>query len=295
VAWGQTGARLGGKFGSARDQRLGGMSAPAAKTGPGSNGSGPGGTPADAAAVAGNGKAGKAAKGLAPLPGRIDPQRSNSALADSLRTVRQQRSASTEGENGWRGAAGARLQNATVDRAKLAWERFAQNPVRNSLKTAGVAAAVAALPVAFAPAMGVAAAAYGVHKARQLHRERPAVRAQRAQRSQDAYRTQMARSTIAAQNLTTMMAGAGVGDKAIEELRRSEGLGDRPGWQQALVERYGPERAQERVGAFVNGWLEDDSRHSEAQPAATGPRGQPGAPRSYYRQSPPTKRPPRFE
>jgi hypothetical protein len=270
------------------------MTAPAAKAGAGPNGSGPGGGPAESAAVAGDGRAGKAAKGLAPLPDKIDPQRSNAALADSLRSARQQRSVSTEGGNGRRGAAGARVQNATVDRAKLAWERFAQNPVRNSLKTAGVAAAVAALPVAFAPAMGVAAAAYGGHKARQLHRERPAVRAQRAQRSQDAYRTQMARSTIAVQNLTTMMAGADIGDKAIEELRRSEGLDDRPGWQQALVERYGPERAQERVGAFVNGWLEDNPAKSEAQPVAAGP-GKPVAPRSYYRQRAPTKRPPRFE
>ena len=294
VAWGQTGGRLGGKFGSARDQRVGGMTAPAAKAGAGPNGSGPGGGPTETAAVAGNGKAGKAAKGLAPLPDKIDPQRSNAALADSLRSARQQRPAITEGESGWRSAASARLQNATVDRAKLAWERFAQNPVRNSLKTAGVAAAVAALPVAFAPAMGVAAAAYGVHKARQLHRERPAVRAQRAQRNQDAYRNQMARSTVAAQNLTAMMAGADVGDKAIEELRRSEGLGGRPGWQQALVERYGPERAQERVGVFVNRWLEDNPAKSEAQPVAAGP-GKRGTPRSYYRQRPSTKRPPRFE
>jgi hypothetical protein len=104
----------------------------------------------------------------------------------------------------------------------------------------------------------------------------------------------MARSTIAAENLTTMMAGAGVGDKAIEELRRSEGLGDRPGWQQALVERYGPERAQERVGAFVNGWLKDNPAKADPQPAAAGP-GKAGAPPSYYRKRSPRTRPPRFQ
>jgi hypothetical protein len=208
----------------------------------------------------------------------MNPQRSNAALVDSLRSARHQRAAVPEGEGGWSRAGAARVQNATVDRAKLAWERFAQNPVRNSLKTAGVAATVAALPVAFAPAIGVAAAAYGVHKAKQLHRERPALQAQRAQRAQDAYRTQMARSTIAAQNLTTMTAGAGVGDKAIRELCRSEGLDDSARWQQAMVERYGPERAQEKVARFVEKWIEDNPPESEAQRAATGARAEPAPP-----------------
>jgi hypothetical protein len=272
VAWARTGGRIGGKFGPGRGQRVGGMTAPAAKTGFGSNGSGPGGAIAAPAAGGRNGQRNREANGLVPLPEQMNPQRSNVALADSLRSARQQRSAAPERGGGWSRAGAARLQNATVDRAKLAWERFAQSPVRNSFKTAGVAATVAALPVAFAPAMGVAAAAYGVHKAKQFHREGPALRAQRAQRAQDAYRTQMARSTIAAQNLSSMTAGAGVDDKAIRELCRSEGLGDRARWQQAMVERYGPERAQEKVRTFVEKWIEDNPAETEARPAPGGPR-----------------------
>jgi hypothetical protein len=105
----------------------------------------------------------------------------------------------------------------------------------------------------------------------------------------------MARSSIAAQNLTAMTAVSGFGDKAVQELCRSEGVGDGAGWQQALVERYGPEGAQDRVGAFVRQLLEDKPPQSEPQPATTGPAAQPGAAVSYYRPRPPSDRPPPFE
>ncbi len=82
--------------------------------------------------------------------------------------------------------------------------------------------------------------------------------------------------------------------KQFEALCRSESLGDHAGWQQALVERYGPEQAQEKVGAFVQRWTEDNPPQSEPQPAATRIRGQPSAPVNYYRQRPPRNRPPRF-
>ncbi len=65
------------------------------------------------------------------------------------------------------------------DRAALAMERFRAKPIRNALKLAGAGVAAMAIPIGMAPAMGLVAAAYAVHKAKQAKAERPALRAER--------------------------------------------------------------------------------------------------------------------
>ncbi len=217
VAWGQTGGRLGGKFGSARDQRVGGMTAPGSKTGSGSNGSGPGGARwRQLQRAAGTAKPARDRKDSCLCRTKSSPhtvKRGGGRLAPIRPSATL---CSPEGQGGWqpnrrwpparrhRGPGEARLGAIRPEpRPQLAqgnrgscrgWQRcrwhspppWASRP----------------------PPTGCTKPSSSIESGRQCGRNA-------LSGAQDAYRTQMARSTIAAQNLTTMTAAAGFGDKAI--------------------------------------------------------------------------------
>lgn len=112
--------------------------------------------------------------------------------AQRLATERAERRAEREGFALLREAEGGRVgqaRNAVNDRARLAWERARDKPVRTALRAtvgAGVVVAGGAVAVASAPVAAGAGALYASHKAFRWRAEAPARQAERDRRRQAA-------------------------------------------------------------------------------------------------------------
>lgn len=72
------------------------------------------------------------------------------------------------------------------DRAALAMERFRARPIRKSLGIAAAGLGAMAFPFGAVPALGIIAAGYAAHKAKQAKAERPALRAERRREYEEA-------------------------------------------------------------------------------------------------------------
>lgn len=218
--------------------------------------------------VAGNGRAGLSPRG---------PSGASGKLLNDLRAKRDRRQVIN---SGFVGGVRGRMTEAGKDRAKLAWERFRAKPVRNSLKVAGAVTAAGLSPFGFLPTLGVAAAAYGIHKAKQAHRERPAMRTLRAQAHQDAYLAHAGRKSEAASQMGAMYQDINKNPEMSEQFHQKIGVPAGEAWEKRLIDKHGPDRAHRMVSDFHSNHIETDGQAAsrngqpQAQPAPRQPQAQ---------------------